>query len=52
MRASASLLLLSLLSAGCGPSVDLTKGLQVLDVSSGWFDAGIIDGNEPGVASP
>jgi hypothetical protein len=44
LRASACLLVLSLLLAGCGPSVDLTKGLQVLDVSSGWFDAGIVDG--------
>jgi hypothetical protein len=44
MRASSCLLLLSLASAGCGPSVDLTKGLQVLDVSSGWFDAGIVEG--------
>jgi hypothetical protein len=44
MRAPACLLLLSLVSAGCGPSVDLTKGLQILDVSSGWFDAGILDG--------
>jgi hypothetical protein len=44
MRPSACLLLLSLVSAGCGPSVDLTKGLQVLDVSSGWLDAGIVDG--------
>jgi hypothetical protein len=44
MRASICLLLLTLVSAGCGPSVDLTKGLQVLDVSTGWFDAGVIDG--------
>jgi hypothetical protein len=44
MRASACLLLLGLVSAGCGPPVDLTKGLQVLDVASGWFDAGIVDG--------
>jgi hypothetical protein len=39
------LLLLGLLSlSACGPSVDLTKGLQVLDVSTGWFDAGIVGG--------
>jgi hypothetical protein len=44
MRASACLLLLGLVSAGCGPPVDLTKGLQVLEVASGWFDAGIVDG--------
>jgi hypothetical protein len=44
MRASACLLLLGLVSAGCGPPVDLTRGLQVLDVASGWFDAGIVNG--------
>jgi hypothetical protein len=39
-------ILLGLLSASaaCGPTVDLTKGLQVLDVSTGWFDAGIVNG--------
>ena len=40
----ACLLCLLLLSSGCGPTVDLAKGLQVLDVSSGWFDAGIVNG--------
>ena len=46
MRASANLvtLLVLLVSAGCGPAVDLTKGLQTLDVSSGWYDAGIVNG--------
>ena len=46
MRAPASLttLLVLLSSAGCGPAVDLTKGLQILDVSSGWHDAGIVSG--------
>lgn len=46
MRAPASLvtLLVLLASAGCGPTVDLTKGLQILDVSSGWRDAGIVNG--------
>jgi hypothetical protein len=46
MRAPVRLLLLlgMVASAGCGPTVDLTKGLQILDVQSGWFDAGIVDG--------
>jgi hypothetical protein len=47
MRAPGRLLLLvSLLvaSASCGPTVDLTKGLQLVDVSTGWFDAGIVNG--------
>lgn len=48
MRASLWLRLvvagLVLASAGCGPTVDLSHGLQVLDVSTGWFDAGVSDG--------
>jgi len=35
---------LLLLSSGCGPTVDLAKGLEIVDVSSGWFDAGIVNG--------
>jgi len=31
-------------SAACGPSVDLTKGLQVTIVKTGWYDAGIVNG--------
>src|SRR5437764_12456127 len=46
MRASARLLLLFALvsSAACGPTVDLTKGLQVTVVNSGWYDLGIVNG--------
>src|SRR3954468_1112530 len=46
MRASARLLLLLALvsSAACGPTVDLTKGLQVTVVNSGWYDLGIVNG--------
>src|SRR5713101_5197261 len=46
MRASVRLLfLLTFVSlAGCGPAVDLTKGLQANIISSGWFDAGIVNG--------
>ena len=45
-RASVCLLLCvgALVCAGCGPDIDLTKGLQVEIVSTGWFDAGIING--------
>jgi hypothetical protein len=45
-RTRACLLCLLLSSSGCGPTVDLTKGLQILDVSTGWFDAGIVDGHK------
>ena len=46
MRASARLLLFLALmsSAACGPTVDLTKGLQVNVVGSGWYDLGIVNG--------
>ena len=38
------LLITAGLSAGCGPTVDLTKGVQVEAVSTGWVNAGIVDG--------
>jgi len=46
MRAPVRLFLLAawVSSAGCAPAVDLTKGLQVTIVNTGWFDAGIING--------
>jgi hypothetical protein len=46
MRAPVRLLLLLawVSSAACGPAVDLTKGLQVTIVNTGWFDVGIING--------
>jgi hypothetical protein len=32
-------------AAGCGgPTVDLAKGLEVLDVSTSWHDEGIVNG--------
>ena len=34
----------ALAAASCAPPVDLTKNLQVLDVSTGWLDAGIVNG--------
>jgi hypothetical protein len=52
MRARAtSILLLTLLSLGCGPTVDLTRGLEVAVVDSGWFDAGIVNGQNKLVPS-
>ncbi len=46
MRASVRLLLLLAIvsSAACGPTVDLTKGLEVTVVNSGWYDLGIVNG--------
>jgi hypothetical protein len=45
MRASLWIVLFAALAtASCGPKVDLAKGLQVTDVSTGWWDAGIVNG--------
>jgi hypothetical protein len=46
MRAPARLLLLLAVvwSASCGPTVDLTKGLQLDVVTTGWYDLGIVNG--------
>jgi len=51
MRALACLLVLLFASAACAPTVDLSKALQVVDVSTGWFDAGIVDGQNKLVPS-
>jgi hypothetical protein len=34
----------ALLCAGCGPAIDLTQGLKVDILSTGWYDMGIING--------
>jgi hypothetical protein len=46
MRAPARLLLLLAFvwSASCGPTVDLTKGLQLKIITTGWYDLGIVNG--------
>jgi hypothetical protein len=46
MRALVRLLLCGAVvcSAACRPTVDLTKGLQVTVVNTGWFDVGIVNG--------
>ena len=31
-------------SAACGRPIDLKTSLQATDVSTGWFDAGVVDG--------
>src|SRR6266851_1586274 len=43
--------LLAAAACGCGPKVDLSTGLQVTDVSTGWADAGIVDGQNKLVPS-
>ncbi len=52
MRASVCLLsLLAVFCAGCAPPVDLTKGIQVEVVSSGWLDVGVVNGQNKLVPS-
>jgi hypothetical protein len=52
MRACAGLLAVCIfMFAGCGKPVDLTTGLRVQNVSTGWFDAGIVDGQNKLVPS-
>ena len=44
MRAAILCLVLAVGTAGCGPEVDVAKALELNVVNSGWFDAGIING--------
>lgn len=46
-----SLVCLALVSAGCGAPADLKQALQVTDITTGWFDAGIVEGRNKIVPS-
>lgn len=47
MRVKRLVLALAFASAGCGgPVVDLTQSLKVVDVSTGWHDEGVIEGDK------
>lgn len=39
-----ALVVLAAVASACGPQVDLKQAIQVTDVTSGWFDAGIQNG--------
>jgi len=43
--------LLAMTTAGCTPTVDLTTGLEILDTSTGWYDAGVVSGQNKLVPS-
>jgi hypothetical protein len=46
-------LLSTILATSCGSRIDLSTGLQVDAISTGWFDAGNVDGKKklvPGVS--
>src|SRR5215475_10547912 len=53
LRAYGRLLLfvVAVVSAGCGPTVDLTKGLKINVLKTGWYDAGIVNGQNKLVPS-
>jgi hypothetical protein len=38
-------------AVACGPTVDLSKGLQVEVINTGWYDAGIVNGQNKLVPS-
>src|SRR5262245_10939072 len=38
------LIALSVVSASCGPTVDLSTNLEIFDVKTGWADLGIVNG--------
>jgi len=46
-----STLAVTFLTAGCGPPVDLKQNLQVIDISTGYFDAGVVAGKNKLVPS-
>jgi hypothetical protein len=51
MRAHLGILALALLASGCGTPVDLRQGLEVVEVTTGWFDAGVVNGKNKLVPS-
>lgn len=52
MRATFCLtLMLALSTLGCGPRIDLKTALQVENVSTGWYDLGVVNGQNKLVPS-
>lgn len=48
---SGALIIAGLLTASCAGPVDVKQAVQVTDVTSGWFDAGVVDGKNKLVPS-
>ena len=48
---SAALIIAGLLTASCAGPIDVKQSVQVTDVTSGWFDAGVVDGSNKLVPS-
>jgi hypothetical protein len=51
MRRPTLILLLALAASGCSKTIDIQKALAVTDVHTGWYDAGIINGQNKLVPS-
>ena len=49
--AGLSVMLAAVLLSSCSSRVDLKQALQVTDVTTGWYDAGIVDGKNKLVPS-
>ncbi len=43
---SAAVVVVAFAGAACGRDVDLTQALEVTDVRTGWYDAGIVEGGK------
>lgn len=48
---SGALIIAGLLTTSCAGPVDVKQAVQVTDVTSGWFDAGVVDGKNKLVPS-
>jgi hypothetical protein len=50
-RVLAALVIAGLTASGCSPSIDVKQVVQIIDVTGGWYDAGIKDGKNKLVPS-
>jgi hypothetical protein len=48
---AAGLFAVALFTASCSPGADVATDIQLLDVTSGWYDAGIVNGQNKLVPS-
>ena len=51
IRCAVLLFLVAVSTAGCRPYVDLVAAFEPVDVTTGWYDAGIVDGKNKLVPS-
>jgi hypothetical protein len=51
MRRASLFLLLAVVASGCSRQVDVQQALQIADVNTGWYDVGIVNGQNKLVPS-